>query len=395
MRIGILSPTYPPNAVPCGVGDFTKMLAPRLAETGLEVRVFAGAGYTGPGEEGGVRVRKIPGGWGPASLGRIARASREEGIGALLVQYAPNLYPPAGRWIHFLPAAMRLFAPGIPSVFSMHTVGVSTLASKAGAALMLASAPAILSTNEEVTHLIGKYMRKSPRKLREVPIGANIEPPPGGAGGREAARRRVREEAGLGPEDWVLAHFGFYYPGKGTEEIIGAAARWKEEGRRFRLFMAGGRWPDDGGFYPALKERAEAAGLGEELIWTGYVGGERISEILLAADLFLAPFAGGISSRRGSLMAALAHGLPVVSTPPQAPTKYFREGENFFPVPFGDAGALAAAAAALMADPGRRARLAEGASALAEIFSWPAIALRTRDFLEDVMDRGPLARPGA
>ncbi|MEE9197290.1 MAG: glycosyltransferase, partial [bacterium] len=105
------------------------MLAPRLAETGLEVRVFAGAGYTGPGEDGGVRVRKIPGGWGPASLGRIARASREEGIGALLVQYAPNLYPPAGRWIHFLPAAMRLFAPGIPPVFSMHTVGVSTLAS--------------------------------------------------------------------------------------------------------------------------------------------------------------------------------------------------------------------------------------------------------------------------
>jgi glycosyltransferase involved in cell wall biosynthesis len=158
--------------------------------------------------------------------------------------------------------------------------------------------------------------------------------------------------------------------------------------------MAGGSRPDGGGFYYVLKERAEAAGLGGELIWTGYASEERISEILLAADLFLAPFEGGISSRRSSLMAALAYGLPVVSSPSQVPTKYFRGGENYFSVPFGDAGALAAAAAGLMEDSGRRARLADGALALAEIFSWPAIALRTRDFLETVMNGGPLAGPG-
>jgi len=223
---------------------------------------------------------------------------------------------------------------------------------------MLATATAILSTNEEVTGLIGKYMPRALRKLGEVPIGANIEP----AGGaerrneaRKAARDKVRVEEGLSPEGFILAHFGFYYPGKGAGQILEAAGRLKEGGRDFRLFMIGGRRADDEGFYPRLQERAGALGLGGDVVWTGYVPDERVSEILLAADMFIAPFEGGVSSRRGSLMAAIAHGLPLVSTPSKIETRYFRAGENFAPVPFGDARALAVEVSALMNDPARGA----------------------------------------
>ncbi len=149
--------------------------------------------------------------------------------------------------------------------------------------------------------------------------------------------------------------------------------------------MIGGRREDDGGFYPELQDRARAHGLADEVIWTGYVSAELVTEILLAADLFLAPFEGGISSRRGSLMAAIVHGLPIVSTPPNIATRYFRAGENFVSVPFGDAGALAAEVAAIMDDPARWGLLREGSRVLAEVFSWPDIALRTRDFLEDLL----------
>ena len=84
-------------------------------------------------------------------------------------------------------------------------------------------------------------------------------------------------------------------------------------------------------------------------------------------------------------MAAIAHGLPLVSTPSKIETRYFRAGENFAPVPFGDARALAVEVSALMDDPARRDRLRAGAGALADVFSWPSIALRTRDFLDAVL----------
>ncbi|MEE9276228.1 MAG: glycosyltransferase family 4 protein, partial [bacterium] len=385
-----LSPSYPPNREPCGVGDFTRMLVPELVRAGAEAAVFTGLDYRGPRESGGVSFLPIARDWTPRALVRLARAAREEKVHALLVQYAPDLYPPGGRWICLLPLVMKALSPGIPVVLSMHTLGVSTLGSMARAGLLINTAHAVLSTNEEVTHLIGRRLRPVLRKTWEVPIGANVEPAAADAAAREGPRRRVREEAGLAPEGIVLAHFGFYYPGKGVEQILEAAGRWREEGRDFRLFMIGGRRSGDGGFYPALQERARALGLGEEVVWTGFVDNARVSEILLAADLFLAPYEGGISIRRGSLMAALVHGLPVVSTPPRAPTKYFREGENFAAVPFGDAEALADRAGALMEDAEARARLRAGAEDLAARFRWPAIAEGTRAFLHSVLAGRPL-----
>ena len=42
--------------------------------------------------------------------------------------------------------------------------------------------------------------------------------------------------------------------------------------------------------------------------------GEEISELLSSADISLAPFADGVTGRRGSFLAALQHGLPTVTT---------------------------------------------------------------------------------
>jgi len=184
------------------------------------VRVFTSLDYSGASESDGARVIPLVREWGPGSLAKIARAARDEKIDALLVQYAPDLYSPSPIWINLLPVAMKLLAPGVPAALSMHTAGGPTFSSKAGAGLMLATAPAILSTNEEVTYLIGKYMRWALRKLWEVPIGANIEPAGDQAAARLAVRRRVRDEEGLPEEGMILAHFGLYYPGKGAEQIL-------------------------------------------------------------------------------------------------------------------------------------------------------------------------------
>lgn len=389
LRVGILNPSFPPNRQPCGVGDFTRRLASALAEGGAGAVILAGLGYRGPERRPEAKVLRIADAWGPRALAGIARACREEGVHALLVQYAPDLYPPHPFWINSLPLAMKALAPGIPTVISLHTIGVSSPLSMLGAGLMLMSADALIATNEEVACLLGRHLKPALRKTARIPIGANVEPPRRDAGARRGARARLIAEEGLPAEAALLAHFGLYYPGKGAEQILDAAGAWKRQGRAFRLFMIGARRGDDGGFYERLQARGRAQGLGEELAWTGYLPEEGVTRLLLGADLFLAPYDGGVSARRGSLMAALAHGLPVVSTPSRVPTEYFREGENFESVPFADASALAGRVAALLDDPARRERLAEGASALAERFAWPQIAQQTREFVGGLLKGMP------
>ena len=101
------------------------------------------------------------------------------------------------------------------------------------------------------------------------------------------------------------------------------------------------------------------------------------------------PFADGASFRRGSLLAVMAHGLPVVSTQPRQPESRpragsraltFRDwpqlqhGENALLAPLDDPAALAAAMAQVLSDDALRARLAAGARASAAWFDWDRIA---------------------
>ena len=114
------------------------------------------------------------------------------------------------------------------------------------------------------------------------------------------------------------------------------------------------------------------------MTWAGRRDAEDVSRILAVADLFVAPFDAGASMRRGSLLAALAHGMPVVSTSASLPSSYLRDGDNVALVPPRDAPALAARIARLLDSRAQRARLARGARKLADRLAWPSIAEETR-----------------
>jgi glycosyltransferase involved in cell wall biosynthesis len=89
------------------------------------------------------------------------------------------------------------------------------------------------------------------------------------------------------------------------------------------------------------------------------------------------PFDDGASIRRGSLMAGLVQAVPVLSTTPAVPSAYLGDG-NLALVPPRDAEALARRIRRLLDDPGEAGRLAAAAGALADRFTWPAIARATR-----------------
>lgn len=382
MKIGIICPTYPPSERPDGIGDYTRILADALARRENEVTVWTRLSHPAEEEGGRVRIVRFCDRWGAPALPRAVRLARREALDVLDIQYAPDLYPRGGACLASLPLWMRLAGSPTVSAASFHTLGGGSWASRAKGWLLLRWSRGVISTNEEVTYLLGKHLPGALSKAREIPIGSNIPPAPGP---RETVRARVRARWGIPEKTPLLAHFGQFYPGKGVETLLEAAALLLREGQPFRLLMIGGAKLEAEGYWRGLQERAERLGLKGSLIWTGARPEREVAELLAASDLYVVPYDAGASARRGSLMAGLAAGLAVVSTTPRIPSAYFRDGENMVLVPPRDAPRLAGALRGLLADEGRRLRLALAALGLAGRFAWDGIAEQTEAFFRELV----------
>ena len=104
--------------------------------------------------------------------------------------------------------------------------------------------------------------------------------------------------------------------------------------------------------YPALDGRLHA---------TGLLPDAAVSVHIAACDLMLQPYPDGVSSRRTSAMVTLSHGVPMVTTSGWLTEPLWEESGAAVLVPVDDRPAFAVAAARLLADPARRAAIAEKA----------------------------------
>ena len=132
-------------------------------------------------------------------------------------------------------------------------------------------------------------------------------------------------------------------------------------------------------------------GVADRVQWTGFTDSDQVSANLLAADCAVLPYREGATLRHGSLMAALAHGLPIVSTLTSAGDEVdpglfpmLRDGESALLVPPEEPVRLAAAVERVMTDPELRFRLSRGATTLSKQFTWGAIARRHLEVYGDL-----------
>jgi glycosyltransferase involved in cell wall biosynthesis len=395
VKVCLVSAEYPPHQG--GVGDYTRELGAALRRKGVDALVLTSRlmqrGSEAPREgeapaeprphdgADGIPVMQRIGSWGWRAWRELDGALRELSPQVVHIQYqsaayglhpAINLWPRRSRW-------------GRRTAVTFHDLRVPYLFPKAGplrfgCVVELARAAACpIVTNAEDRAMLAPHLSRPPAL---IPIGSNIrpEPPPG------YDRAAWRARAGVAEGETVLAYFGFLNESKGAEELIGALAALRGQGLPVRLWLVGGQVghsdPTNRAYLARVRERIAALDLESLAHWTGYTPPAQVSANLLAADLCVLPYRDGVSFRRGSLMAALAHGLPVVSTFPRQPLAEIVDGRNMALVPAGDAPALAVRIAALIGDPVARRRLGEGALHLAESFTWDSIAERTVEAYE-------------
>jgi glycosyltransferase involved in cell wall biosynthesis len=124
----------------------------------------------------------------------------------------------------------------------------------------------------------------------------------------------------------------------------------------------------------------EPEGLSEHvrLYRPGRLADEELASWLSAADVFLAPFVDGVSTRRGSMMAALQHAVPVVGTTGRLTDSVLAQASDALTLVSVDRPDLFADAAVQLAhsgdDAARRGRA--GRSLYESTFDWPVVAGR-------------------
>lgn len=375
----MVCPSYPPQEVICGVGDYTHCLVEELARQGEDVSVLCSAQYRGT-TRGPVQVLPLLRRW---TLDQALRLSLSRALpwGKILhLQYTPHLYG-RGAGFKLLPLLTRLRVRGPAPVVTFHTLTAGSAWSRVWAMLLLASAHHSISANEEVTATVRRRLPKLGARLTEIPIGANIAINRANGMDREARRSLI----GIPSGGHLLVHFGLVYPGKGLETLFAALPELLRLQPSTRLVIVGDTRPDSQGYRATLDALAVRLGIAHATIWAGRRSGEEVSRILQAGDLFVVPYDDGISIRRGSLMAGLAHGLPVVSTTSSLASAYLRDGDNIALVPPRNPQALSARIASLLASPHEAARLGQGAGKLADRFTWPLIARETRELYARVL----------
>jgi glycosyltransferase involved in cell wall biosynthesis len=104
--------------------------------------------------------------------------------------------------------------------------------------------------------------------------------------------------------------------------------------------------------------------LADKVYATGALAPERLSLALQACDMMIQPYQDGVSTRRGSVMAALAHGRAVVTTNGVATEPLWAQSGAVVMAPVGDHDAMQSLTARMVVDEDERLRMASAAKEL-------------------------------
>lgn len=416
LKLGLVTGEYPP--MEGGVGAFTQELARALAAAGHQIHIITDRrarpsatprrvwDLLEPVDIGFATLHPHVRGWRWSSLATVVNVVERYELDLVNIQYQAAAYDMRSAAINFLPWRLKGLTK---TAVTFHDLRVPYLFPKAGrlrqaaVTFMARQAHGVIVTNpQDYQSLIpnlqsldspfedaGLRQNKSPfpplpSSLCQIPIGSNIET----YTPNHIEIAEIREKLGLTPADCLLGYFGFLNESKGADTLIRALARL---GERVHLVFIGGQTGDSDAtnqaFLQQLRGLIAELGLGERVHWTGFVPAARVSAHLHAADLMVMPYRDGVSLRRGTLMATLAHGRPLITTAPTILTPELVHGQNVWFVPTDDVPALVEAIQTVTADPTLRARLGEGAAQVAGLFSWEKIAAQTTAFFTKLITK--------
>jgi glycosyltransferase involved in cell wall biosynthesis len=169
----------------------------------------------------------------------------------------------------------------------------------------------------------------------------------------DETHQRARQCWQRSPSDILVGCVGYLLPEKGQELLLSAMPHVLKHFSDCRLLLAG-----DGPCRTRFESLAQQLGITQSVLFAGFV--EEVDEVYRALDVFVFP---SLEEPLGSsLLAAMAHGLPVVAVASGGVPEIVKDGGNgvLAPAP-PKAEQLAAAITELLRNPERARRLGRSA----------------------------------
>jgi glycosyltransferase involved in cell wall biosynthesis len=284
---------------------------------------------------------------------------------AAVVQYNPFMY---GRW-GFAPGLPLMLARRRPQTLALMVhepyVPLSDWRSAVMGGWQRAQLLALRLECDVVFTSIeawaARFARGRPRRPTfHLPVGSNLPD-------KRDARQAERARLGLADDTLVLAAFGTGHPSALTRYVVAAANEVAAEDIQLTLLNLGAGAPPLHGLDSRIAVHQP-----------GWQPPDELARLLGAADVFLAPFVDGVSTRRSTVMAALQHGLAVLGTDGPLTDGLLRRAPDalvLVPVARPDVFSRAAARLACSVD-GRRSLAERGRALYEQTFDWPVLASR-------------------
>lgn len=362
MRIALLFPSLPPALD--GIGDYTARLSTTLAEQ-HEVSVWT----TPPSTDNIPNVRVVRGvsfskRSGPTSL---VATGIDEQVDWVVLQYNPFSYGHWGLNLNLAPAIRRLktacpstrvglmvhepFVPVTNWRWAIQTTWQRWQLWQLGRA-----ADALFFS---IVPWVERFRSWFPDTLvRHLPVGSNIPHCPSN---RQATRRKWG-----GPDDaCLLGIFGTAHHTRLLPFIREAAQAASDVHPDVRILYVGPHGTE-------VRRRMHPL----PILDAGALPAAEVSHQLSAMDVFLSPFEGGVSARRGSFLAGIQHGLATLSTHGPHTDAFLHDanGTAVLLSPDDDPAAFARNTCALIQDDARRTTLGKtGRQFFEQHFTWSRI----------------------
>lgn len=312
MRIGIVCQNFPPAVFEGGVSHYSSLLADNLVLRGHEVFAITSTEFTKFSHDvpitNKVKVIGVKGPWKHSSIKKIKKIALTNKLDALVLQYSPASF---GRLFR-LGWALTCF--NCQKITAFHTLwGKGT--DRLIGLLMLLGSSKIIATNSEIMTILGKRLPLLLSKTYWIPIGSNILPSMSGDWEKK-------------PVEPLISYFGMLYPGKGLDLILDVLEHLKKRKHRFSFKFVGGGMLDHQVYEAEFRNNINKRNLSGHVEHTGLIAAETVSRLLSQSRFVFLPYESGLSDRRGSFMAAIAHGKAVLTSPPIVETSFFKNGIN-------------------------------------------------------------------
>jgi glycosyltransferase involved in cell wall biosynthesis len=349
----IITGEYPPQ--PGGVSDYTRLVAHGLADAGDRVAVWAPPCPDEDETHIGVTVHRLPDCFGART--RQVLTTHLDSVtprARVLIQYVPQAF---GRRGANVPFCWWVRSRRHDSVWVMfHEVwypfdrraGLRRNALAAANRLMAS----LVARAAERTFTSIPAWQADVASLAKPNVPVTWMPVPSGIAVvcDRAAAAEVRARVGRSGRP-LVGHFGTY--GGHIRPLVDTAVIALVNQRDCDVLLIG-RGSEEArsdltARQPQLAGRVHASGA---------LDSPAVSAHITACDVMLQPYPDGVSTRRTSAMAALAHGRALVTTNGRLTEPVWNETRAALLVPVGDQSAIASAAAALVSNPAAREELA-------------------------------------